>query len=227
MPKVTEGDVAPDVAAEVHEDGVEAGDGVEQLRHGIVGLDLDAVGVPVETEGRDEAAGEVRPVDVRIGDKVGIVVAYGAVDLTQKPYIGHLVPLAVEPMDHIGQLLAQGGGGRGLTMGAREHRLLRESVGQGTKRVYDLIHPGDQHLSASLAEHQGMGEVVDILGGAGEMDELAHRRELGMIGDALFDEVLHRLDVMVGGAFDVLDAARIRFRKPFRDSIQDIDRGPG
>lgn len=45
--EIAEGDVAPDVAVEVDEDGVEAGDRIEQLGDVVVRLDLSGVGLKV------------------------------------------------------------------------------------------------------------------------------------------------------------------------------------
>ena len=70
-------------------------------------------------------------------------------------------------------------------------------------------HRGDRRQQDALArfgQHQRVGEVVDVLGRAGEMHELelgsggARRREL------LAHEVLDRLDVVVGLALNRLDA---------------------
>jgi hypothetical protein len=57
-----ERDVAPDVAVEVDQDAVGAGEGVEQLGQRVVRLDLDGVGVEGQAERFDEALGEAFPV---------------------------------------------------------------------------------------------------------------------------------------------------------------------
>ena len=56
--EVAQGDVAPHVPVEVQQHGVEPGDGVERLRHVVVGFDLDGVGVPGQAQ-----AGVRLPVD--------------------------------------------------------------------------------------------------------------------------------------------------------------------
>src|SRR5690606_2226116 len=69
--EVAEGDVAPHVAVEVDQDGVEAGDGVEQLGDVVVRLDLGGVGVPGQAQILlDEFAGVGFPVHLRIGGQV-------------------------------------------------------------------------------------------------------------------------------------------------------------
>ena len=46
----------------------------------------------------------------------------GTIDLAEGPHRGNSIPLALEPCNDIGHLLAHGGGAGGLTMGARQHR---------------------------------------------------------------------------------------------------------
>ncbi|MDT4809297.1 hypothetical protein FQZ97_421790 [compost metagenome] len=51
-----------------------------------------------------------------------------------------------------------------------------------------------------------MGQVVDVLAGAGEVDELADLGQFRQLGGLLLEQVFHGLDVVVGGALDFLDA---------------------
>src|SRR5690606_9828183 len=66
----------------------------------------------------------------------------------------------------------------------------------------DAVHHRQQHL-AGVGKHQRVGEVVDVLGGAGEVHEFAEGGQFGYFGQAFLDVVLHRLDVVVGGALDL------------------------
>jgi len=61
-------------------------------------------------------------------------------------------------------------------------------------------------LGSSLFQHQAVAEVVDVLAGAGEVHEFQGRGQLGVVLQLFLDEVLHRLDVMVGGALDLFHA---------------------
>jgi hypothetical protein len=58
-----------------------------------------------------------------------------------------------------------------------------------------------------------VAQVVDVLRGAGEVDELRHRRQLRVVADPLLQEILDRLDVVVGGALDGLDRLGIVVRE--------------
>ena len=205
--EVTEGDVAPDVAVEVDQDGVEAGDGVEQLGDVVVRLDLGGVGVPAQAQVTfDELAGVGFPVDARVGRQVRVVVAHGAVDLAQQRYSRDLSDLALQAVDDVGQFLAQGGRRGRLAVGARQHRHVSELHRQLTDGVCQLLHQRQQHVVTAFAQHQGVGQVVDVLAGAGEVNELADLVQFWQLGGLLLEQVLHGLDVVVGGALDFLDA---------------------
>ena len=84
-----------------------------------MGLDLDGIGIPAQTQGAgDEIPGQGRPVHLGIGHQMGVVVAHRPVELAQQFHPGDPIPLAAQPGHHVGQFLAQGGGGGGLAMGA-------------------------------------------------------------------------------------------------------------
>src|SRR5256885_15215737 len=71
------------IAREVDEDGVGARDGVEQLGHVVMRLDLDRVGLEAQAQalglGRlDHLLAEGFPVELGPGRQMGVVVADGA-----------------------------------------------------------------------------------------------------------------------------------------------------
>ncbi len=167
-------------------------------------LDLRGVGVPLQAQVvLDELLGVGFPVDLRVGGQVGVVVAHGAVDLAQQRYGGHLGDLPLQAVDHVGQFLAQSGRRGRLAMGARQHRHAGELDSQCADGVGDLFHQRQQNGVAAFAQHQGVGQVVDVLGGAGEVDEFADRGQFRQLGGLLLEEVFHGLDVVVGGALDL------------------------
>jgi glutathione S-transferase len=220
LAEVADRDVGPDVAVEVEQDGIEAGQRVAQLGDVVVWLDLDGVGVPVEAEPRDETLGERRPVHLGVGRQVGVEVANRAVDLAEHRHRGELRALPREAVHDVGELLAERRWRGRLAVGAREHRQVGEVVGQCAQRIDQLVGGGQQGLVARLAQHQRVGEVVNVLGGAGEVDELGDRLELGVAGDALLEEVLDRLDVVIGRALDVLDALGILLGEAVEDAVE-------
>src|SRR5690606_29775577 len=72
LPEVAQRDVAPDVAAQVDADRVDAPLRVADLGDAVVRLDLGGVRVEVQVQRFDEALRERRPVHVRVGRDVGV-----------------------------------------------------------------------------------------------------------------------------------------------------------
>ncbi|KAF1023298.1 MAG: hypothetical protein GAK37_03259 [Pseudomonas sp.] len=204
--EVAQGDVAPDIAIEVDQDGVEARNGVEQLGDVVVRLDLR--GVRVEGQAQfvfDEGAGVFFPVDLRVGRQVGVIVAHGAVDLAQQRYGRHLSDLALQAVHHVGQLFAQGGRRSRLAVGARQHRHFGKAQGQLADGVGGLAHQRQHYVITAFAQHQGVGQVVDVLAGAGKVNELADLGQFRQLGGLFLEQVLNGFYVMVGGALDLFD----------------------
>ncbi len=83
-----------------------------------------------------------------------------------------------------------------------------------------FVQARQHHRIAALAQHQRIGQVVDVLAGAGEVHELQRRRQRGVALQPLLDVVLYRLDVVVGRALDLLDPRGIGRRKAFRKRAQ-------
>ena len=104
---------------------------------------------------------------------MGVVVADGAVDLAQQLDVCDLLSLSPQARDDVGHLLAQGGRRGRLAVGARQHGLLGVVVRQGADRLDDAIGQRQQDRVPPFAQHQRVGQVVDVFGGAGEVHELA------------------------------------------------------
>ena len=90
-------------------------------------------------------------------------------------------------------------------MGVGQHRLVGIAVREAADGLDDLVHHRQQTAGSRIEEHEPVGEVVDVLGGAGEVDELLHRGQLRHLPDLFLEEVLDGLHVVVGRAFDLLD----------------------
>jgi len=91
-------------------------------------------------------------------------------------------------------------------MGAGQHGLSCMLPGQIGQRVDEGVDGGQQDIVPGAAKHQGIGEVVNVLGGAGKVDELTDRGEFLVFGHLLLDVIFHRLDVVIGHRFDGFDA---------------------
>ena len=74
-----------------------------------------------------------------------------------------------------------------------------------------------------LPQHEGVAEVVDVLGSTREVRELEHFRELGVLGEALLEDVLHGLHVVVGRPLDLLHGQRVLRREGRRQLVDVLD----
>src|SRR3546814_5579533 len=104
---------------------------------------LGGVGIEVQVQRLDEAPRERRPVHVRVGRDVGVVVAHGAVDLAAERHRGQLLALALQAGDDVGDFLADGGGRGGLAVGAREHRQCGVLVRHRAQRLRSEEHTSE------------------------------------------------------------------------------------
>jgi glutathione S-transferase len=134
-----------------------------------------------------------------------------AVDLAGKRDRGDALARAAQAVREVRELLAQRRRRRGLAVGARKHRRVGERFRHGDERLDHAVERGQQHAVARFLEHQGVGEVVDVLGGAREVHESRDARGLGVAREALLQPVLDRLDVVVGLRLDRLDLRRVVF----------------
>jgi len=88
---------------------------------------------------------------------------------------------------------------------AREHRQRGVFACHRHQCGVEALERRLEHFLAGTREHQRIAEVVDVFRGAGEVHELQRRGQFLVVAQALLDEVLHRLDVVVGGGLDFLD----------------------
>ncbi|RMS74783.1 Glutathione s-transferase protein [Pseudomonas savastanoi] len=220
--EVAQGYIAPDIAVEVDQDSVETRNRIKQL--GDVVMRFDLRGVRVEAQPQlvfDERACVGFPVDIGIGGEVGIVVADRTVDLAQQGHCGDLVDLAFQTVNHVGQFLAQRGRGRWLTVGTREHRHVGEADRQFTNSISNLAHQRQHHSVTAFTQHQAVRQVVDVLAGAGKVDELADLVQLRQFGSLLLEQILNGFDVVVGGALDLFHALGVLNREVFSQGVED------
>ena len=175
---------------------------MEEFGDVVVGLDLRGAGVESQAEAGDELPRHPGPVHVRIGHRVGVVVAHRAVHLAAQLGAQDRVTLAFQARHRVGDLLAHGGGRRRLAVGARQHGHVGERQGELAQRRDEALRRRRQRALACLAQHQGVGEVVDVLRGAAEVDELDVSGQAVDAPHGVLDEVLDRLHVVVGLRFD-------------------------
>ena len=219
--EVAERDITPDVAAQVQQDRVGAGDRVEHLGHIVMRLDLYGVRIKGQSQAfLYDFLREGRPVDFRVGRQVRIVVADRAVHLRQYFHIRNARRRAAQARHHIGHFLAQRGRAGRLAMGARHHGRRRMFMRQVGQPVDQRLQGGQQHGVARRFEHHAVRGVVDVFRGAGEMDELAGGHQFRHVLDLFLQPVLDRFHVVVGDRFNLLDALGVGFGEVGGDPLQ-------
>ena len=172
--EIAQRNIAPHIAVEINQNGVDARDGLEKFRHIIMRLDLDGVGVERKPQAALHKGLAMRfPIHIGISHHVRIVIAHRAVDFAQKFLRLDLADLALQAIKHIGDFLAQRGGGGRLAVGAAHHRHRGQIVRQRLQLGGDFGQMRQQHLLARLLQHQRVGKVVDVFAGAGKMNEFA------------------------------------------------------
>ena len=105
-------------------------------------------------------------------------------------------------------------------MGAREHWHVSKADRQFADGVGGLAHQRQHHLITAFTQHQGVGQVVNVLAGAGEVDELTDVSQLRQLGGLFLEQVLNGFDVVVGGALDLFHTLGVLQGEVFRQGVQ-------
>ena len=202
-------DVAPHVAIEVDQDGVEAGDAVEELGNIVMRLNLRGVRVPLNAQRGNKLFAKLVPVHFRIRRDVGVIVTHRAIDFAQNFYLVQLTILTLHTVSDVSHLFTHCGRRGRLTVSTGQQRYIAILNRQVFHRVDKLAPVRQNHLIARGFQHQRVGEVVNVFGGAGEVDEFGYRMQFSDIGHFFLEEILYRFHIVVGGTFDGFDALRI------------------
>ena len=207
--EIVERDVAPEVAVQVDQDGVDPAQRVAEGGQVVVVLDLGGRARARQPQrGVDELVGEGDPVDPRVGDPMRVEIARGPAELGRERDPAQLLQLGVQPFDEDMDLLAEAGRRGGLAVGPRQHRDRLPLPGPGAELRDHGGQRGLEHLGPGLLHGKRNCGVVDVLGGQAEVDELAEGLQAELV-EFLLEPVLDRLDVVVGDLLDVLDALRV------------------
>jgi hypothetical protein len=90
------------------------------------------------------------------------------------------------------------------------------------KRLIDVRKHSGHHLIVHVLHHQGVGEIVDVLGSAGKMQKLGFGRQFRQFGELFLEIVLDGLDVVVGDGFDFLHPFRGRLIESGDKPVEEV-----
>ena len=141
---------------------VEACDVGVQFRLPVVVFDLGCERVPAQPEAFDEAAGDGLPVHCWCGGEVCRIGSGGAVDFAEVFGVLDAAQLAGEAVGEDRDLLAEGGRGGWLAVGAREHRRFSVSFCHLGQLVHQVPRGWQPDVLDRVADAERVGEVVDV-----------------------------------------------------------------
>ena len=173
-----------------------------------MGLDLGGQRVPRQAQALHEGAGDGRPVGPGRPHDVGGPRAGGAVDLPQVLGGRDARDLAAEAVGEHRHLLAHGHGRGGLAVRVRQHGDVGARAGQGDEAPVEGPGRGQPHLLGRGLDGEGVGEVVDVLRRAEDVDGLAQAGQARALPErcwrrrqVLADQVLDGLHVVAASSW--------------------------
>ena len=218
--EVLHGDVHPHVAVKVEDDIVDARDGVEEGRQGVVvrNLGCKLLADYAELAG-EELGAKLPPVNVGEGYEVGVEVARGAAKLAAELHGVQCLHLAAQTVGKHHDLLAQAGGRCRLAVGLGQHGYVIPLLGPLLQMVNHLHHGGAVEGGHGVDDAHGHRGVVDVLRCEAKVDILLVLSQPESV-KLLLEEVLHSLDVVVGDRLYLLDATGVVNREVLVDGAQ-------
>ncbi len=154
-----------------------------------------------------------------------IEVADRAIDLAGDRHGREARALLGEAIHEVGDFLAERRRCCGLAMRAGHHRHSCVGVRERAESADERVQARQQHLVASLAQHQRITQIVDVLRRAGEVHELAARAPGRHGVEPGLDEVLDCLHIVIGLALDALDLGGLGLGQLGGQRIQHRQRG--
>ena len=124
------------------------------------------------------------------------------------------VKLPLQPFHVHLNLLAQSHRRGRLAVGSGKHWHVFPRLGSACQRLDEFLHGWQQHVLGGTLQGQRNGRVVDVLRGQAKVHKFLPRPQPHAF-HAVFDEVLHCLDVVVGPGFGGFDPFRVFNRKAF------------
>ena len=112
-------------------------------------------------------------------------------------------------------------------MGSRQHGQGRPAARHGFELCGQLGHGRLHYAGASIAQAQGIGQIVDVFGRTAEVDKGVQSLQVRRAREALTKEIFNRFNVVIGGRFKRLYPGRIGDAKVIYQCIDEILGGTG
>ena len=98
-------------------------------------------------------------------------------------------------------------------------------MGDCGQAIYQGIDRRQHHLRAGIPEHQRVAKIVDVLGGAGEVNKAGDTVDFGVVGEFFLQPVLDRLDIVIGAGFDLFYRFTVNVREVAHNGVELLHRG--
>ena len=204
----TNRNVAPHIGAEVVQHTVEVRDIRVQLGLPVVRLNLGGQRVPGQAQVLHKTTRNSLPISVRNRRIVSSVSAGRTINLAEELGSSSVLHLTLQTVGENTQLLTQGGGSCRLTVSAAQHRHVAAFLSQLQQNLNQVLSSRNPHVLNSVLDAQRVGEVVNVLGGAAEVNQ-RHQVTQAQALQAATNVVLNRLHVVNG---DCLNLSQLRHR---------------
>ena len=151
--EIIHGNVRPNVAAQINQDGVDALQVVKVGRQVVVVFDLRGGEGAVQSQGfRDELIRKRMPILIWIGGVVGVEIARSTTEFSAKGNARQEHALLVDPCLKHANFLAQTGRGGGLTVGARQQRNGAPGSGGIGQKIHHLVQQREVYLLVEILQ---------------------------------------------------------------------------
>ena len=140
-----------------------------------------------------------------------VVVADRAIDFGADSHTLDPFALPAKARREIGYLFAERGRRSGLAVSTRKHGEVCGAVSKRSELANYQVKRGQQDLTARVAHHQRMAQVVDIFGGAGKVNKLRGAGKLFVSSETLTQPILDCLDIVIGGCLERFDFRGVCF----------------
>jgi hypothetical protein len=123
---------------------------------------------------------------------MGVEVSYCAIHLAEEVLCRKVLHLPREALLAVCHFFTQGSRRSRLAMRSRQHGLPGVSVGKLHQAPPDLLQLRHQLIVVQILQHEGVRQVIDVLGSACKVQEFAVCRKPWQFRKSLFQVVLHR-----------------------------------